>query len=61
MEDGCPMAHSDTGIDPRAFAVVASLLRVSIASAMRHLDLKDHDDFYQSLKVQASPLATRRS
>lgn len=46
------MAHSDTRIDPRTFSIVASLLRMSIASATQHLDLKEHDKFYGSLKVQ---------
>ncbi len=46
------MTYLDARIDPRTFSIVASLLRMSIASATQHLDLKEHDKFYERLKVQ---------
>ena len=49
------MAHPDTPdydawLDPHTVAVVHALLRASLASATMHLDLEEHDEFYNRLR-----------
>ncbi len=49
------MPHPDTPyydewLDPHTVAVVHALLRVSLATATMHLDLEEHDEFYNRLR-----------
>ncbi len=39
----------DTWLDPHVVAVVHILLRACIATATMHLNLKEHDEFYDRL------------